>query len=133
MLKNIEDFFSKAWDWIKALWKKHDEALEDMVKAVLPMVINLAQRTDLTGEQKKDLILKAVVTKADEAANLVAKSMVNEAVEIAVNRYNIQVGVLTKEKIDTTIDSVLKAGREYVTGKLALEEEASVNVSPDNK
>lgn len=121
MLKNIQEFFDKAWDWIKALWKKHDEALEGMVKSVLPMVISLAQRSDLTGEEKKKLILEAVVSKAGESANLVAKSMVNEAVEIAVNRYGIQVGTLTKEKIDTTIDSVLKAGQEFVNGKLQLD------------
>jgi len=129
MLKNIEEFFGKAWDWIKALWKKHDEALEDMVKAVLPMVINLAQRSDLTGDQKKQLIMAAVVSKAGESANLVAKSMVNEAVEIAVNRYGIQVGTLTKEKIDATIDSVLKAGRQFVNGKLQLDG-SEVNDSP---
>lgn len=52
MFKKLREFFERAWKWIQALWDKHDEQLEEMVQALLPMVINVAFRSDLTGDER---------------------------------------------------------------------------------
>ncbi len=120
MFKQLRDFFERAWKWIQALWDKHDDQLEEMVQAMLPMVINVAFRDDLSGEEKKKTIIDAVVDNAEVASNKIATSMLNEAVEIAANKYNIQIGKLTKEKMDKALDAALKAGRDFANDKLHL-------------
>ena len=50
MFKKIKEFFDSAWKWIQAVWDKHDEHLEEMVSALLPMVIDVAFRNDLSGD-----------------------------------------------------------------------------------
>jgi len=133
MWEKIKAFFNKVWDWIEALWKKHDEYLEDMVEAVLPMVIELAFRNDLSGNQKKKAIVDAVLDGAEVGADRISESMLNEAIEIAANRYNIQIGKTTVEKIDNARDAAVKAGRDYANGELKLKgteaEEAGVSLS----
>jgi hypothetical protein len=133
MWKKITEFFRKAWNWIEALWEKHDEVLEEMVSAVLPMVINVAFRNDLSGEDKKKAIIDAIVDGAEVAAEEISTSMLNEAIEIAANRYNIQIGKLTVEKMDAAKDAALKAGRDFADKKLKITgteaEEAGVSLS----
>ncbi len=121
MWKKIREFFKKAWEWIEAVWDKHDEVLEEMVSAVLPMVINVAFRNDLSGEEKKKVIIDAIVDNAEVAADQLSSSVLNEAIEIAANRYNIQIGKLTVEKLDAARDAVLKASRDFADDKLKIE------------
>jgi hypothetical protein len=120
MFKKIKDFFRKAWDWIEALWDKHDEMLEEMVKSVLPMVINVAFRSDLSGEEKKNAIVDAIVDNAEVAAETISKSVLNEAIEVAAARYNIQIGQLTAEKMDAALEAALKASRDFANKKLTI-------------
>ncbi len=127
MFKKLREFFERAWKWIQALWDKHDEQLEEMVQALLPMVINVAFRSDLTGEEKRNIIVDAVVDNAEVVGDHIATSMLNEAVEIAVNKYNIQIGTLTKEKMDKALDAALKAGRDYADKTLKLDGDEAEN------
>lgn len=133
MWKKIKEFFENAWKWIEALWDKHDEVLEEMVSAILPMVINVAFRNDLSGEQKKKAIIDAIVDNAEAAADKISKSMLNEAIEVAANRYNIQIGKLTVAKIDAARDAVLQASRDFADNKLKITgteaEEAGITLS----
>lgn len=121
MFKGVREFFEKAWKWIQALWDKHDEQLEDIVQSVLPMVIDVAFRSELSGEEKRKVIVDAIVDNAEVAADSIATSMLNEAVEIAANKYNIQIGKLTKEKMDNAVDAALKAARDYADKQLNLD------------
>ncbi len=120
MWDKIKDFFKKAWEWIKAMWEKHDDALAEMVAAILPMVISMAFRSDLTGDQKKKAIVDGILDNAVLTADKISTSMLNEAVEIAANRYKIQIGTLTKEKIDAAKDAALAAGQAFANDKLNL-------------
>lgn len=128
----LKAWLAGAWKWIEALWEKHDEALGDMAQAVLPMVINVAFRSDLSGEQKKKAIVDAVLDSAGQYADGVSKSMLNEAIEIAANKYNIQIGKLTADKIDMSRSAALAAAREFANGELKLKgveaEEAGVKL-----
>ena len=83
MFKKLREFFERAWKYIQALWEKHDDQLEEMVEALLPMVIDVAFRPDLSGEDKKKAIVDMVVDNAEATAGQIATSMLNEAVEIA--------------------------------------------------
>ena len=133
MWKKITEFFRKAFTWIEALWEKHDEVLEEMVSAVLPMVINVAFRNDLSGDDKKKAIIDAIVDGAEKAADEISTSMLNEAIEIAANRYNIQIGKLTVDKMDAARDAALKASRDFADKTLKIAgteaEEAGVSLS----
>lgn len=120
MFKKIRAFFKKAWEWIEALWEKHDEQLEEMVQAVLPMVIDVTFRSDLSGDEKRKLIVKTIVENAKEVGENMAVSMINEAIEIAANKYNIQIGKLTNLDMDAAKAAVLKAARDYAAKKLLL-------------
>ena len=120
MFKKLREFFERAWKYIQALWDKHDEQLEEMVQAILPMVIDVAFRPDLSGEEKKKAIVDMVVDNAEASASTIATSMLNEAVEIAANKYNIQIGKLTRDRMDNALDAALKAGRDYADNKLHL-------------
>ena len=100
MFGKLKEYLDKVWGWIQAVWAKHDEQLEDMVSALLPIVANLALRSDLSGEEKRKAVLDAVLDNAEAAASDVATSMINEAIEVAANRYNIQLGRMTVEKMD---------------------------------
>lgn len=119
-MSKLGDWLSQAWKWITALWEKHDESIMDMAQAVMPLVIKMAFRNDLTGDQKKKAIVDAVLDNAGVLADKISSSMLNEAVEIAVNKYNIQIGKLTVEKIDNAREAALKAGRDYANGKLKI-------------
>ncbi len=121
MWKKIKDFFEQAWKWIEALWEKHDEVLQEMVAAVLPMVIEVAFRNDLSGEQKKKAIIDAIMDNAEVAADRISTSMLNEAIEVAANRYNIQIGKLTVAKIDAALDATLAAARVFADNKLNIQ------------
>lgn len=120
MWKKIKDFFEQAWKWIEALWEKHDEVLQEMVAAILPMVIEVAFRNDLSGEQKKKAIIDAIMDNAEVAADRISTSMLNEAIEVAANRYNIQIGKLTVAKIDAALDATLDAARAFADNKLEI-------------
>lgn len=134
MWKKIKEFFENAWKWVEALWEKHDEALKDIVSAVLPMVIDITFRNDLSGEEKKNTIIDTIVDNAEGLADNISRSILNEAVEIAVNRYNIQIGKLTIENIDAAREAALKTARDFanhtldITGTEA--EDADIN-TPD--
>lgn len=134
MWKNIRDFFRKAWDWIEALCEKHDEMLEEMVASILPMVIEVAFRNDLSGEEKKKVIIDAIMDNAEVAADSISTSMLNEAVEIAANHYNIQLGKLTVDKMDAARNAALKAGRDYANKKLKIigDEAENVGITPNS-
>jgi hypothetical protein len=119
-MSKLQDWLGSAWKWITALWAKHDEDVLDMAQAIMPIVINMAFRTDLTGEQKKKAVVDAVLDNAGALAAAASSSMINEAVEIALNKYNIQIGKTTIEKIDAARNVVLKAGRDYANGKLKI-------------
>jgi hypothetical protein len=133
MWKKIEEFFEKAMSWIKALWEKHDEQLLEMIVSVLPMVIEVALRPDLSGEQKRKAIVDAIVDNAEVAAEEISTSMLNEAVEIAANKYNIHLGKLTVEKMDAATAAATKAARDFADGKLQITgkeaEDAGVSLS----
>ena len=51
---------------------------------------------------------------------LLPPELLNEAVEIAANRYNIQIGKQTVQSIDAARDAALKAARDFANGKLAI-------------
>jgi hypothetical protein len=120
MFSKIKKFFSGAWDWIEALWEKHDDALEEMVAALLPMVIEVTFRNDLSGAEKRKAIVDAVIDNAEEAADFISESMLNEAIEVAANRYNIQIGKTTADKIDNARSAALAAGRDFANGTLKI-------------
>jgi len=137
MLESIKNFFEKAWKWIQALWDKHDDHLLEMVKNILPMVIEVTfERNDLTGDEKKKAILDAILDGAEKEGRHIAKSMINEAIEVAVNRYNIQLGKNTVEKMDNALDAVAKAARDFTDGTLRLDgteaEDAGLDIGPDH-
>jgi len=133
MFGKIKNFFQKAWEWVEALWEKHDDMIEEMVTAVLPMVIDVAFRTDLSGEQKKKAIVDAIVDNAQVAAANVSHSLLNEAIEVAATRYNIQIGKLTLDKMEASRAAALKAARDFANKKLQIHgkeaEQASVNAA----
>jgi len=120
MFKKLREWFAKAWDWIQALWDKHDEYLEEMVQAILPMVIGVAFRNDLNGEEKRKAVVDAILDGAEQTADKISTSMLNEAIEIAANKYNIQIGKLTIDKIDASREAAIEAGRKFVDGKLKI-------------
>ncbi len=120
MFEKIAKFFSKAWKWIQALWDKHDEHLEEMVRSILPMVIEVTFRSDLDGEQKKKAIIDAIIDNADAEIAEISHSLLNEAVEIAVNRYNIQIGKTTVENMDASLVATQKAARDYTNNALKI-------------
>ena len=137
MLESIKNFFEKTWKWIQALWDKHDDHLKEMVKNILPMVIEVTfERADLSGDEKKKAILDAILDGAEKEGRHIAKSMINEAIEVAVNRYNIQLGKNTIEKMDNALDAVAKAAREFTDGTLRLDgteaEDAGLDIGPDH-
>ena len=103
--------FSKVWGWFKSIWQKHDSQVAAMAKALLPLVVAVARRSDLTGEQKRRAVLDAVLDSGEVVAEEIATSVLNEALEVAANRYKIEIGALTPEKIDKTAKSVVAAGR----------------------
>lgn len=121
MFKKIKEFFESAWKWIQAVWDKHDEHLEEMVSALLPMVIDVAFRNDLSGEEKKKAILDAVVDNAKAEAAEISTGLLNEAIEIAANKYNIQIGKTTVDKMDAALDAALKAGEDFANKTLKIE------------
>lgn len=133
MFGKIKNFFQKAWEWVEALWEKHDEMIEEMVTAVLPMVIDTAFRSDLTGEQKKKAIIDAIVDNAQVSASTVSHSLLNEAIEVAAVRYNIQIGKLTLDKMEASRAAALKAARDFANKKLQISgqeaEAAGVNAA----
>lgn len=120
MFKKLREFFEKTWKWIQAVWDKHDEHLEEMVTSLLPMVIDVAFRNDLSGEEKKRAIVDAVIDNAEEAAADISEGLLNEAIEIAANKYNIQIGKTTVDKMDAARDAALKAGRDFADKKLKI-------------
>lgn len=120
MFDKIKKFFSKAWTWIEALWDKHDEYLGEMVAALLPMVIDVAFRADLSGTEKRKAIVDAILDNAEEAASTISLSMLNEAIEVAANRYNIQIGKTTATKIHNARSAALQASRAYANGVLKI-------------
>jgi hypothetical protein len=120
MWNEVKDFFEGAWKWIQACWDRHDEVLVEMVSALLPLVIEMAFRSDLSGEEKKAAIVKAVLDNAEEAGDVISTSMLNEAIEVAANRYNINVGKLTVDKMEGAREAALKASRDFAERKLKL-------------
>lgn len=119
-MSKIGDWFQQAWKWVTALWEKHDDSVIEMVQAVLPLVIDVALRTDLTGDQKRKVVVDAILDNAGRAAGSISSSLLNEAVEVAVNKYHIQIGKLTIDKIDAAREAALKAGRDFANGKLKI-------------
>ena len=120
MWDKIREFFKRAWKWIEAVWEKHDDMLQEMVAALLPMVVNVAFRSDLSGEEKKKAIIDAILDNAEVAAEEISTSMLNEAIEIAAARYNIQLGKLTIERMDASREAALKAARDFSNKKLEI-------------
>lgn len=137
LFDKLKKWFSKAWDWIQALWEKHDEVLSEMVREVLPMVIEVAFRNDLSGEEKKKVIVDVILDNAENTAGKISKSMLNEAIEIAANKYNIQIGKLTIDKIDGAREAVLSASRKFANGEFKLTgneaEEANIIIEDDDE
>ncbi len=136
VLEAIKNFFAKAFKWISALWDKHDDHLAEMVANILPMVIEVTfERHELSGEEKRKAILDAILDGAEKESRLIATSMINEAIEVAVNRYNIQLGRITADKMDNTVDAVAKAARDFANGTLRLDgteaEDAGIDISAD--
>ena len=136
MLESIKSFFAKAWKWVQAVWDKHDDHLMEMVENILPMVIEVTfERNDLSGDEKRKAIIDAILDGAEKEGRHIATSMINEAVEVAVNRYNIQLGTVTIEKMDAAVDAVAKAARDFADGTLRLDgteaEYAGIDISAD--
>ncbi len=120
MFKKLREFFESAWKWIQVLWDKHDEHIEEMVSALLPMVIDVAFRNDLSGEEKKKAIIDAVIDNAEEEAAHISSGLLNEAIEIAANKYNIQIGKTTTDKMDAALEAAQKASRDFANKKLKI-------------
>jgi hypothetical protein len=136
MLESIKSFFAKAFKWVQALWDKHDDHLMEMVENILPMVIEVTfERNDLNGDEKRKAIVDAILDGAEKEGRHIATSMINEAVEIAANRYNIQLGRITTDKMDNAVDAVAKAARDFADGALRLDgteaEDAGLDISAD--
>ena len=136
MLESIKNFFAKAFKWVVALWDKHDDHLMEMVENILPMVIEVTfERNDLSGDEKRKAIVDAILDGAEKEGRHIATSMINEAVEIAANRYNIQLGRITIAKMDNAVDAVAKAARDFADGTLRLDgteaEDAGLDISAD--
>ncbi len=136
MLESIKNFFAKAFKWVVALWDKHDDHLQEMVANILPMIIEVTfERTDLSGDEKRKAIIDAILDGAEKEGRHIATSMINEAVEIAANRYNIQLGRITADKMDNAVDAVAKAARDFADGTLRLDgteaEDAGLDISAD--
>jgi broad-specificity NMP kinase len=121
MFGKIKDFFSGAVRWVKDLLARHDGHLQQMASSLVPLIAELALRSDLSGEEKRKLLASKIVENAEAEARDIGTSMINEAIEMATNRYNIEVGKLTKEKMDSALEAVLKAGRDYANEKLKLD------------
>jgi len=121
MFAKLQEYWEKVWNWIKALWEKHDEQLEVMVSGLLPLIARMAMRSDLTGEEKRKIVVDAVLDAVEGTADDIAVSMINEAVEVAANRYNIQLGTLTVERMDAAANAVIQAARDFSDGKLNLD------------
>lgn len=121
MFGKIKDFFSGAFRWVKDLIARHDGHLEQMAASLIPLIANLALRDDLSGEEKRKLLTKSILDNAEAEARGIGTSMINEAIEVATNRYNIEAGKLTKEKMDSALEAVLKAGRDFANDKLKLD------------
>ena len=120
MFDKLRAFFAKAWEWIQALWDKHDDHIQEMVSALLPMVIDVAFRNDLSGTEKRQAILDAVIDNAEAEVAHISTGLLNEAIEIAANKYNIQIGKTTVSSMDAALDAALKASRDFANDKLAL-------------
>ncbi len=120
MFKKIKEFFENAWKWIQAVWDKHDDHLAEMVSAVLPMVISVAFRNDLSGEEKKRAIVDAIIDNAQAEIAEISTGLLNEAIEVAANKYNIQIGKTTVEKMDAARDAALKAARDFANRELKI-------------
>lgn len=120
MFKKIKEFFENAWKWIQAVWDKHDDHLAEMVSAVLPMVISVAFRNDLSGEEKKRAIVDAIIDNAQAEAVEISTGLLNEAIEVAANKYNIQIGKTTVAKMDAARDAALKAARDFANRQLEI-------------
>lgn len=118
LLDKLREWLSDAWKWIQALWDKHDEQVAEMVTAVLPMVIDMAFRNDLSGEDKRKAIVDAIVDNAEATAADISVSMLNEAVELAANKYNIQIGKTTVESMEAAREAALKASRDFANKTL---------------
>lgn len=127
LLEKLKDWLSQAWKWIQALWDKHDEQLAEMVSAILPMVIDVAFRNDLSGEEKRKAIVDAIVDNAEDTAEEISVSMLNEAVELAANKYNIQIGKTTVESMDKAREAALKASRDFANKTLKIAGDESEN------
>lgn len=127
VLSSIKGGLSRAFSFFKSLLAKHDKELENMAKALLPIVVNVGGRTDLSGDQKKKVIVDAVLDKAGAAATTISKSLLNEAIEVAANRYNISVGKTTEEKIDNTAAAVVAAGVKLANEKFGLKGDEAEN------
>lgn len=127
--EKLQKWLSQAWKWIQALWDKHDDQLAEMVEAILPMVISVAFRNDLSGEQKRKAIVDAIVDNAEKTAEDISVSMLNEAVEIAANKYNIQIGKTTIDNLDAARDAALKAGRDFANKTLKITGNESEDLS----
>ena len=123
-------WFASVWQWITGLWGQHDANLEQMVEAVLPMVIDIALRPDLSGEEKRKVIVDRIVDNVEAGGTAVAASLLNEAVEIAANKYNIQIGKITKDSLDASLAAALKAARDFANGHLNLSGDESENAGP---
>ena len=137
VLDAIKNFFAKAWKFVQAMWEKHDDHLAEMVKNILPMVIEVTfERHDLSGDEKRKAIVDAILDGAEKEGRHIATSMINEAIEVAVNRYNIQLGKITADKMDNAVDAVAKAARDFADGKLRLDgteaEDAGLDIGPDH-
>lgn len=120
MFKRIKEFFESAWKWIQAVWDKHDDHLAEIVSAVLPMVISVAFRNDLSGEEKRKVIVDAIIDNAQAEAVEISTSLLNEAVEIAANKYNIQIGKTTVAELDAAREAALKAARDFANRQLKI-------------
>jgi len=127
MWKKIREFFEGTWKWIQAAWDRHDEVLSEMVTAIIPMVIDVAFRNDLSGEEKREAIVRAILDNAENTAEEISTAMLNEAIEVAAARYNIQIGKLTVERMEGAREAALKASRDFAERKLKLAAEGEAD------
>jgi len=137
MIKILEGLFQgaqNALQWIQALWTKHDDEVGKMVEAVLPIVIDVATRPDLSGSEKRDAVVDIVVGTATGGLGIngFATSLLNEAIEIAVNKYNIQTGEITKDNMDITLAAIIKAGAAYATNLLGVDGDGAADEASGN-
>jgi len=112
----IKEFFARAWAWVTAVSDKYDIEVEKVAEYLLPLVVEIANKKELSGDEKRKLVLDTIITDTVAASKNISLSMVNHAIEVATNKLNIQLGKTTVEQIDNTVTAIIDAAAKHAKG-----------------